>query len=134
VIVWRVHLAANPEAVYALLATDEGRARFWAESAIERAGEIEFTFPNGWRTTGRVLTAEPPRAFAVEYLGAPARFTLTSDGRQGTDLTVEHFDDHPDTRAGWVSVLLALKATVNFGVDLRNHDSRRTWDEGYVDN
>jgi hypothetical protein len=36
--------------------------------------------------------------------------------------------------AGWVFVLMALKASVNFVVDLRNHDSNRTWDEGYAEN
>jgi hypothetical protein len=33
-----------------------------------------------------------------------------------------------------VSVLLALKAAVDFSVDLRNHDAGRTWCSGYVDN
>jgi len=33
-----------------------------------------------------------------------------------------------------VSVLLALKAVADFGVDLRNHDRRRSWTAGYVDN
>jgi len=36
--------------------------------------------------------------------------------------------------AGWVSVLMALKAAVDHGVDLRNHDPQRTWDQGYADN
>jgi hypothetical protein len=35
--------------------------------------------------------------------------------------------------AGWVSVLLALKAAVDFGVDLRNSDPARRWEDGYVD-
>jgi predicted nucleic acid-binding Zn ribbon protein len=33
-----------------------------------------------------------------------------------------------------VSVLMALKAAVDFSVDLRNHDPDRTWDHGYVEN
>jgi hypothetical protein len=28
--------------------------------------------------------------------------------------------------AGWASVLLALKAAVDFGADLRNHDPQRS--------
>jgi hypothetical protein len=39
-----------------------------------------------------------------------------------------------EVRAGWVSVLLALKAAADFGVDLRNHDAARTWAQGYCDN
>jgi len=29
---------------------------------------------------------------------------------------------------------MALKASVDFGVDQRNHDPKRTWDEGYLEN
>jgi hypothetical protein len=36
--------------------------------------------------------------------------------------------------AGWVSVLLGLKAAADHGVDLRNHDAARTWSQGYCDN
>ena len=36
--------------------------------------------------------------------------------------------------AGWVSVLLTLKAAIDFDVDIRNHDPKRTWDQGYADN
>jgi hypothetical protein len=133
VIRWRLHLAAAPEAVLALLATDEGRAGFWAESAAERDGAVEFRFPNGEQWRGRVLE-RGPGVFAVDYFGSPARFELAEDGRGGTDLTLTHGDEHPDTRPGWVSVLLALKAAADFGVDLRNHDPARTWDQGFVDN
>jgi hypothetical protein len=29
---------------------------------------------------------------------------------------------------------MALKAAADFGVDLRNHDRQRTWEQGYVEN
>jgi uncharacterized protein YndB with AHSA1/START domain len=135
---WRIHLTSPPEAVYEVLATDAGRARFWAESAVERDGEIEFEFANGMRWRGAVVEAEPKRRFAVEYFGGSrASFELEADGREGTDLTlVETGVPHEweaENRAGWISVLLALKAAVDFGVDLRNHDTRRTWSQGYCD-
>lgn len=136
---WRVHLRSPPAAVYALLSTDSGRARFWAESAIERDGAIEFRFPNGAMWRGRILAQEPPRRFVVEYFGGSrAAFELAEDGRGGTDLTVTE-DGVPqaswtEVKAGWVSVLMALKATVDYEVDLRNHDSGRTWDQRYVEN
>lgn len=44
---WRLHLASPVSKVYAALATDEGRASFWAESAQEREDVIDFIFPNG---------------------------------------------------------------------------------------
>lgn len=36
--------------------------------------------------------------------------------------------------AGWVSLLLTMKAAIDHGVDLRNHDPERTWVQGYADN
>ena len=130
---WRVHLASSPEAVYELLTTDEGRAQFWAESAVEREGTIEFEFPNGVRSRGVVLGADPPRSFSVEYFGSAATFELEPDGDGGTDLTLTGAGD-AEVLAGWVSVLLTLKAAADFGVDLRNHDAGRTWSQGYCDN
>jgi hypothetical protein len=29
---------------------------------------------------------------------------------------------------------MAMKAAVDFGVDLRNHDESRAWNSGYADN
>jgi uncharacterized protein YndB with AHSA1/START domain len=132
-----VHLASSPEAVYELLTTDEGRAQFWAESAVERDGAIEFTFPNGLQSRAAVLAAETPTRFAVEYFGSTTTFELEpdgdGDGDGGTDLTLTA-DGDAEVLAGWVSVLLALKVAADFGVDLRNHDPGRTWWQGYCDN
>jgi uncharacterized protein YndB with AHSA1/START domain len=127
---WRLRLASPPDAVYELLATDAGRARFWAESAVERDGAIEWSFASGLTERGEILEREPGRVFAVRYFGETSRFELAPlDG--GTDLMLT---DTGAEHAGWVSVLLALKAAADFGVDLRNHDPQRTWEQGYCDN
>ncbi|HEX6386857.1 MAG TPA: SRPBCC domain-containing protein, partial [Anaerolineae bacterium] len=96
-------------------------------------------FPDGQRWSGRILEQQPPRRFVVEYFGGSmTTFELADDGAGGTDLTLSDAGvpaaDRAEVTAGWVSVLLALKAAVDFGVDLRNHDPRRTWDTGYADN
>src|SRR5262245_11576371 len=138
-ITWRLHLRSALAAVYELLATDTGRARFWAESAVERDGAIDFVFPGGpcWR--GAILERQPPHRFAVVYYGgSTTAFVLADDGAGGTDLTLTDTGvpeaDRAEVVAGWVSVLMALKAVADFGVDLRNHDERRTWDQGYIEN
>ena len=138
-VTWKVHLEASPDVVYKMLATDTGRAQFWAEEAQEQSGTILFLFPNGVRWQGEILEQVPGKWFAVHYYGGSrATFMLASDGAGGTDLTLVDEGINPayqaETMAGWVSVLLALKAAVNFGVDLRNHDPDRTWDQGYVGN
>jgi uncharacterized protein YndB with AHSA1/START domain len=135
---WRLHLASAPERVFEMLATAAGRRRFWAESADEVDGAIRFRFPGGVEWTGRILARVPPARFAVEYFGGSrAEFTCSPDGAGGTDLVLTETGVPPhewaENHAGWVSVLLTLKAAADFGVDLRNHDSRRTWADGYVD-
>jgi uncharacterized protein YndB with AHSA1/START domain len=139
VIKWSLHLASPPEAVYAMLATDEGRARFWAESAVEHDGVISFVFPGSYRWEGPILEKGEPRRFKLIYFGgSTSTFDLTPDGKGGTDLTLIDEGvpdaDQIEVYAGWVSVLMALKAAVDFGVDLRNHDGERTWEHGFADN
>jgi uncharacterized protein YndB with AHSA1/START domain len=134
---WRMHLRSGPDAVFRMLATDEGRARFWAESAVESGGVVEFRFVNGTVTRGRIVRSEPPHRIEFEYFGSRAVFELAPDGRGGTDLTLTNtgYDpaDHEDVLPGWLNVLFPLKAAVDFGVDLRNHDPARSWDDGFAD-
>ncbi len=138
VIHWRLHLRSAPEDVYPLLSSDAGRARFWAESAIEQDGIIDFWFPNGMNWRGRILEDTPPLRFSVDYFGDQVSFELSDDGSGGTDLLLtdsgEMSPDRYETLGGWISVLMALKAAADFDVDLRNHDPSRTWDQGYADN
>lgn len=138
VIRWRIHLKSPPSQVYAMLATDAGRASFWAESAVERDGVIAFRFPDGQVWQGRILESRPPQRFAVEYFGSRTAFDLADDGAGGADLMLTDSGvgevDRAEVIAGWVSVLMALKAAVDFGVDLRSHDPARTWKQGYADN
>ena len=138
-ITWRLHLTSPPSHVHAVLATDFGRRQFWAERSEEHDGEIAWVFPGGETWRGRILENDPGRRFAVEYFGGSvATFNLADDGQGGTDLTLTDAEIPADHRmeviAGWVSVLMALKAVVDHGVDLRNHDPTRTWNQGFVDN
>jgi len=136
---WKLHLKSSPQTVHQTLATNAGRASFWAKAAVEQNGAIHFIFPNQAEWKGRILENDPPRKFKVEYYGGSiTTFELESDGKGGTDLTLTDqgipAEDRVEVIAGWVSVLMALKASVDFGVDLRNHDPNRTWDEGYAEN
>ena len=124
---WRLHLRSPPRLVHRLLSTNDGRARFWAESAKENNGIIEFKFIDGLSLTGKILENKPPARFVLEYWGrSRVTFELEDDGTGGTDLTlIDHKDSkkfRAETFAGWLSVLLALKAAADFSVDLRNHD------------
>jgi hypothetical protein len=132
-----MHIPVPPASVFAALDSDEGRAAFWAESATEKEGAIAFRFVNGHTHTSAILERKAPRLWVIEYFGAEARFELADDGSGGTDLLLTH-RGVPDAQwnevhAGWLNVLFPLKVFCVHGVDIRNHDARRTWDEGYAD-
>ena len=136
---WRLHLRASPKTVFDYLATNEGRGRYWAETAIEQDGVIHFHFPGDLHWKGEILECVPPHRFKVRYYGGTTTtFALETDDVGGTDLLLTDEgiarENHCEVMAGWVSVLLALKAVVDFSADLRNHDPQRTWSQGYVDN
>lgn len=134
---WRMHIPIPPARVYEALDTDAGRAGFWAESAVEREGRIEFVFANGFRCTCDILERRAPSLFVVDYFDGPVRFELSPDGAGGTDLMLTHTGvpahEWHEVHAGWLNVLFPLKAWLVHGVDLRNHDRARSWNEGYAD-
>jgi hypothetical protein len=136
-IVWRLHLRSSPEDVFDQIDSVRGRASFWAESATEIEGVIHFEFINGVSYSSRIVERVRPSSWSIEYFGSVAAFALQPDGKGGTDLTLVDrgvADEHrAEVTAGWLNVLLPLKAWVDHGIDLRNHDPTRTWDQGYVD-
>ena len=136
-ITWKVKLKSPPEKVYEALATAEGRASFWALEAPERDAAIHFRFSNGWTEVSPVRRAESPSCFELEYFGAPTRFDIVSHEDGGCVLTVSAYDvpseEWHEVHAGWVSVLLALKSAVDFGIDLRNSEPALSWQAGFVD-
>lgn len=111
---WRMHVPVPPGAVFDALNSDEGRASFWAESAVERDGAIEFRFINGFACRSQILERDPPRVLAIDYIGAVARFELVPDGEGGTDLLLTHtgvaIQEWNEVHAGWLNVLFPLKA------------------------
>ena len=137
VIRWKMHLSSPPDRVYRALTTDEGRASFWAERAVDVGGMILFEFINGVRESSQILQRDRHRRFALRYFGAETVFQLEPAEDGGTDLTLTTRGFAPEEReellAGWLNVLFPLKAAVDHGVDLRNHDPARTWDDGWAD-
>ena len=135
---WRLHFNSSPSKVYTALTTDDGRAKYWAESAKEVDGKINYVFLNNITDTGQILEKVPDKKFVVTYFGWTVSFDLSSDETGGTDMLMTcvgvEDKDKPEISSGWVSWLMAMKGAVDFDIDLRNHDPKRTWFEGYADN
>ena len=137
-IVYRIRLESPAEKVFALLATDRGRESFWAERTRQNGDEITFYFSNGEKLQSRILESSSPRRFSLTYFnGSIVTFDIevlpsgTHLKLQETHLSVS---DENQNRAGWVSVLMNMKAQADHGIDLRNHNPEYTWSDGYVDN
>lgn len=127
-----------PVRVFELLATDEGRESFWVSQCRQHGDAITFIFPNGESLVSRVLESSPARRFSFTYFQDTVVTVDLTEVAAGTDLVLRETGVTAEAlvqdRAGWVSVLLNLKARADHGVDLRNHDPARTWTTGYVDN
>jgi hypothetical protein len=124
-----------PDPHEAALATDFGRASFWAETAPERDDRITFHILNYEPFPGRVLRRVPPVQLSLEYFGT---IVVAADGCGGTELSLVASQVNEAIRmemaAGWVRVLMAMKAAVDHAADFRNHDANRSWMQGYADN
>lgn len=133
---WRVHFAASPEAVWEAWTTDAGRERFWAERSSGGEGGFDLGFVNGEAIRVALVEARAPELLVFHYFGgSTVRIELAPDGSGSCDLRLRE-EGAPEplaNYAGWVSVLLACKAAVDFAIDLRSRDPARSWDEGYVD-
>lgn len=135
---WRVHFNSPVEKVYNFLSTDIGRSKFWAEETIEEDGYIKFSILNYPTYNAKIIERIPKQLFKLEYFGTDVCFKLNETDNKETDLHLVALTPNENVKiemtAGWVSVLMAMKAAVDFDVDLRNHHPKRTWENGYLDN
>jgi uncharacterized protein YndB with AHSA1/START domain len=136
---WRVALTSSRSVVWRAISTDGGREQFWAErSETTGPGTLRLTFPNGETSTVQIREMRSPSLMEFVYFGALTRLELMRAKEGGTVVTLTARGVSPaaamDLHAGWVSVLLALKAAVDHHIDLRNHRRDRTWDTGFCDN
>jgi hypothetical protein len=134
---WRLHLRSSRQAAFAMWASDAGRERFWAERSEATAAGFRLHFINGEALDADLVESVASARFVFRYFGgSTVSIDFSDDGSGGCDLHLEETEpeDRWENHAGWVSVLLAFKAALDFEVDLRSHDPSRSWDEGYVDN
>jgi len=120
----KVFCASEPNDVYRAVSTSLGRERFWATSAPESGGVISFVLADGRTGECRIEEAVQDELYRLQYFGRTLTFALAAGETGGTELTLSSSD--PADSAEVVSLLLRLKASVDFGVDLRNHDETRT--------
>jgi hypothetical protein len=135
---WRVHLLAPRELVFDLITPEFEPGPYRASSAGRLDGENGWLAPEGAHLKDATLDLTPPRRIVARYAGGGvATLELSDDGRGGTVLRLtdvgQQAEDRTELVAGWVSVLLALKASVDFSLDLRDHDRRTFWTGAYLE-
>ncbi len=136
---WRVHLSSSPDKAYEAWATDAGRESFWAERSEATPDGFRLSFIGGEVLDVRLIEAVARRRFVFNYFGgSTVTVEIEAAGSGGCDVHLSEVDvfpaEHLENYAGWVSVLLGLKAAVDFRVDLRGHDAARSWARRFVDN
>ena len=139
-VLWRLHLRSSTDRVYSMFATDAGRAAFWAETSTESDDAMILTFVGEPHPlTCAVLERIPSRRFVFRYWEETVvEVEMQNDGLGGTELSVRESGfqtaaHREQNLAGWVSVLMNLKAVVDHGIDLRNHEAAHSWQAGYCD-
>ncbi|MFZ1023880.1 MAG: SRPBCC domain-containing protein [Thermoplasmata archaeon] len=135
---WRLHLRSPPEKVYDVVASDEGRSRFWVQRTQEKGDSILWTFGPGFEASMKVYERSRPRRFAFEFLDdSKVVFDIEPDGKGGTALTMTNsglpMKDILDMTPGWVGILMNLKSVTDHSLDLRHRDPYRNWERGYVE-
>ncbi|MGI8599379.1 MAG: hypothetical protein ACR2KB_08990 [Chitinophagaceae bacterium] len=60
-----------------MLSSNEGSKNFWAESAEEINGQINFSFPNGQTYIGKILQSIPGTEFSLIYFNTTVTFQLS---------------------------------------------------------
>ncbi|GAC1457763.1 MAG: hypothetical protein PVSMB4_17530 [Ktedonobacterales bacterium] len=138
-----VKLNTSRDRVWQAMTTPGGITSWWAERAEVQpvdGGLLRLVFPNRRMLDSKVVMCRPPEFLSFVYFGGTrAEFHLSTHPAGGTVATVtdrgfSSQEDYAETLAHWSSVLLALKAFLDFGVDLRNHTPVFNWEQGFVDN
>ena len=134
-IVWRVHLSSPPLRVRDAWLSPDDHARFLCEVSRRTKTGFHLQFIDG-SVTDCTICDVSEALIRLQYFGAEVTLELEPAGG-GTDVTLTTWnvpaDEWLDVYAGWLNVLLPLKAWLDFGVDLRNHDAARTWRQRFVD-
>jgi len=134
----KIKLSSSPEKIYELLSTNHGREKFWVEKSVESNKIVTFYFPNGAIENCRILKKVEEKYFKIEYFNSLVEFKIIRHSEKECILELNNFNipaaDRFEQYAGWVSVLLSLKAYADFGIDLRNHHPDYTWDQHFIDN
>lgn len=126
------------EAVFECLTTKSGIESFWAERAIIKENYVMFEFPNGMNYTSKIYEISYPTDFQLDYFKSKLHIQLFRADKGGTILSLLNDQvadpEFAEVSAGWVSVLMNLKAVLDYNCDLRNHDGEKTWDQGFINN
>lgn len=138
IVSWRMRLASPPAQVCELLADEAGRPHVGSSIEIEAGTDLAAILSRGAIVEGAALDREPPYRFTVRDVdGGVTTCDIADDAVGGSELVLTDVgiagEDRTDVLAAWVAALSAIKATVDFTLDLHARGQLRNWFPGYAE-
>jgi uncharacterized protein YndB with AHSA1/START domain len=142
----KIEIKASPEKVYRAWTDDKLITKWFVHKAViepKKGGRFYMKFLGDVESDEKVLGIRKNSYFCFSFgkAGETVEITIKKSGK-GTDCILRQFGMktsnkakvqwHMGCRNGWVFFLTNLKSFLEKGVDLRSHDPRKSYKQGYV--
>lgn len=142
----RVFIRAKREKVYRAW-TDEREIVKWfcEKAAIEprKGGRLYFEWLGNDKLDSTVITARKPSKFVFPFGGKSVEVAISLSAVKGGTVVQLHqynmttsprmkVNMHMGCKEGWAFFLANLKSWLEHGVDLRDHNPKRSYVQGYI--
>ena len=141
-----IFIRANREKVYRAWTDEKMIVKWFTEKAViepRKGGRLYFEWIGGDKLETNVILARKPSKFVFPFGGKSVEVAISLSAAKGGTVVELHqynMSTAPKTRVsmhmgckeGWAFFLTNLKAFLEHGIDLRGHDPRRCYVQGYV--
>lgn len=142
----RIFVRARREKVYQAWTDEKVITEWFTEKAVivpRKGGRLFFEWEGGDKLETTVIYARRPTRFVFPFGGKKVEVAVSFSGVKGGTIVELHQYNmsrspkskammHTGCREGWAFFLTNLKAYLEHGIDLRGHDPKRCYVQGYV--
>lgn len=142
----KIEIAAKPEKVFRAWTDDRIVPRWFcvkAEIEPKKKGRLYFEWLGGDKLETRIIDIKKNRLFLFPFgpKGEKVKLTIIPL-KKGSGLELHQYDMkttpkdrwamHKGCETGWTFFLANLKAYLEHGIDLRSHDPKKSYRQGYI--